>query len=157
MQHVQIDGSETNYLEPSLNLWFLVAGYLVMAAFLIIQELLRRTAEAKTFQRGAAEKGSMLLIGVTLGVGLWLPLIVDVLGFALFPIDVLEGLVEIRNPEREKRLSSGLLGEIAQHFVAFGFDMRNVGRDGVDGDVGLLRHFERLISRITALVVFSVA
>ena len=78
-----------------LNLWFLVAGYIVMAAFLIIQELLRRTPEAKTFRRGAFERGSMLLIGVTLGVGLWLPLIVDALGFALFPIDIVEGLVAL--------------------------------------------------------------
>ena len=37
----------------------------------------------------------MLIIGVTLGVGLWLPLIVDVLGFTLFPIDVVEGLVAL--------------------------------------------------------------
>ena len=75
-----------------LNLWFLIAGYLVMAAFLVIQELLRRTPEAKTFQRGPSEKGSMLLIGVTLGVGLWLPLILNVLGFALFSISIIEGL-----------------------------------------------------------------
>jgi len=63
-----------------------------MAAFLVIQELLRRTPEAKTFQRGPSEKGSMLLIGVTLGVGLWLPLILNVLGFALFSISIIEGL-----------------------------------------------------------------
>jgi protein-S-isoprenylcysteine O-methyltransferase Ste14 len=78
-------------LVSSLNLWFLVAGYFVMVAFLTIQELLRKTPEAKTFQRGASEKGSMLLIGVTLGVGLWLPLIVDALGLAVFPIDIAEG------------------------------------------------------------------
>jgi protein-S-isoprenylcysteine O-methyltransferase Ste14 len=79
-------------LVSGLNLWFLIAGYLVMAAFLVIQELLRRTPEAKTFQRGPSEKGSMLLIGVTLGVGLWLPLILNVLGFALFSISIIEGL-----------------------------------------------------------------
>jgi protein-S-isoprenylcysteine O-methyltransferase Ste14 len=66
-----------------------------MVAFLVIQELLRRTPEAKTLQRGAFERGSMLLIGVTLGVGLWLPLIVDALGFALFPIGIIEGLVAL--------------------------------------------------------------
>ena len=37
----------------------------------------------------------MLLIGVTLGVGLWLPLIVDILGFALFPIGIVEGLAAL--------------------------------------------------------------
>ena len=79
----------------SLNLWFLAAGYLVMAAFLIVQESLRRTPEAKTFQRGTFERGSMLLIGVTLGVGLWLPVVLAVLGFALFPISIGEGLVAL--------------------------------------------------------------
>ena len=78
-----------------LNLWFLIAGYIIMLAFLILQELLRHTPEAKTFQRGAFEKGSMLLIGVTLGVGLWLPLIVDTVGLALFPISIIEGLVAL--------------------------------------------------------------
>ena len=66
-----------------------------MVAFLIAQELLRRTPEARTFRRGAFERGSMLLIGLTLGVGLWLPLIVNVLGFALFSIDVIGGLVAL--------------------------------------------------------------
>ena len=79
----------------SLNLWFLAAGYLVMAAFLIAQESLRRTPEAKTFQRGTFERGSMLLIGVTLGVGLWLPVVLDILGFALFPVSIGEGLVAL--------------------------------------------------------------
>jgi protein-S-isoprenylcysteine O-methyltransferase Ste14 len=37
----------------------------------------------------------MMLIGVTLGVGLWLPLIVNVLGFALFPIDIVGGLAAL--------------------------------------------------------------
>jgi len=66
-----------------------------MMAFLVVQELLRRTATAKTFQRGAFEKGSMLLIGVALGTGLWLPLVADILGIALFSIDVAEGLVAL--------------------------------------------------------------
>jgi protein-S-isoprenylcysteine O-methyltransferase Ste14 len=78
-----------------LGFWFLVAGYLVMLVFLVTQELLRQTPEARTFQRGAFEKGSMMLIGVTLGVGLLMPAIFDVLGFALFSIDVVEGLVAL--------------------------------------------------------------
>jgi len=93
MQFLTNYGRET--LASSLNLWFLVVGYLVMVAFLITQELLRRTPEAKTFQRGAFEKGSMLLIGVTLGLGLWVPLIGYALGFAFFPIDIVEGLVAL--------------------------------------------------------------
>jgi len=82
-------------LISGLGLWFLLTGYLVMIAFLVVQELLRRTATAKTFQRGAFEKGSMLLIGVALGTGLWLPLVADILGIALFSIDVAEGLVAL--------------------------------------------------------------
>jgi len=82
-------------LVASLNLSFLVAGYLVMAAFLVIQELLRRTPETRTLQRGAFERGSMLLIGVTLGVGLWLPLLVNIRGFALFSIGIVEGLAAL--------------------------------------------------------------
>jgi protein-S-isoprenylcysteine O-methyltransferase Ste14 len=90
-----LSSSSFETLVSSLNIWFLVSGYLVMVAFLVIQELLRRTPEAKTLQRGAFERGSMLLIGVTLGVGLWLPLIVDILGFAIFPIDIVEGLLAL--------------------------------------------------------------
>jgi protein-S-isoprenylcysteine O-methyltransferase Ste14 len=66
-----------------------------MLTFLITQELLRQTPEAKTFQRGTFEKGSMLLIGVTLGVGFWLPIVVNVLGYALFTIEPAEGLVAL--------------------------------------------------------------
>ena len=93
MRSLSSSGLQT--LVPSLSLWLLIAGYVVMAAFLIAQESLRRTPEAKTFRRGAFERGSMMLIGVTLGVGLWLPLIVNVLGFALFPIDIVGGLVAL--------------------------------------------------------------
>ena len=66
-----------------------------MVTFLVTQELLRRTPEARTLRRGAFERGSMLLIGVTLGVGLWLPLIANVLRSALFPIDAVEGMVAL--------------------------------------------------------------
>ncbi len=48
-------------------------------------------------------------------------------------------------------------GEVAQHLVAVGFDARDIGGDGVDGDVGLLRHFERLVARVAALVIFAIA
>ncbi len=66
-----------------------------MVAFLIIQRLLRRTESAKSFHRGAFDKGSMLLIGSAFGVGLWLPLVLDILGVALHPIDLAEGLVAL--------------------------------------------------------------
>ena len=79
----------------SLGLWFLLAGYLVMVAFLVAQELLRRTPEAKTFQRGAFERGSMVLIGATLGIGLCLPAALDVLGVGMFSLGISEGLVAL--------------------------------------------------------------
>lgn len=62
-----------------------------MAAFLIIQRLLRRTETAKSFRRGVFDKGSTLLIGSAWGSGLWLPLVLDALGVAIFPINLLEG------------------------------------------------------------------
>ena len=37
----------------------------------------------------------MLLIGVTLCVGLWLPIVFDIFGFALFSINIFEGLAAI--------------------------------------------------------------
>jgi hypothetical protein len=66
MKTLSDSGFET--LVSSFSLWFLIAGYLVMVTFLITQELLRRTPEAKTLRRGAFERGSMMLIGLTLGV-----------------------------------------------------------------------------------------
>jgi protein-S-isoprenylcysteine O-methyltransferase Ste14 len=75
-----------------LGLWFLLAGYIIMFAFLVIQRLLRRTESSKTFRRGASDRGSTLLIGFALGIGLWLPLVLDVLGTEPFHIDLAEGL-----------------------------------------------------------------
>jgi protein-S-isoprenylcysteine O-methyltransferase Ste14 len=66
-----------------------------MVAFLIIQRLLRRTESSKTFRRGMSDRGSTLLIGFALGIGLWLPLVVNVLGVEPFPLDLAEGLAAI--------------------------------------------------------------
>lgn len=78
-----------------LSLSFIVSGYFVLVAFLIIQRLLRRTESAKSFQRGAFDKRSTLLIGSALGVGLWLPLILDILGVTTIRISLVEGFVAL--------------------------------------------------------------
>ena len=80
---------------PILDLWLLVAGYSVIVAFFIIQRTLRRTEGAKSFRGGTYDRGNMLLIGSATGIGLWLPLIVDVWGIAVLPIDPVEGFVAL--------------------------------------------------------------
>ena len=76
-----------------LGLWFLASGYFVMLAFFVIQRLLRRTEDAKSFKGGAYDKGNMLLIGSATGIGLWMPVILDILGVGVFPMSVTIGLV----------------------------------------------------------------
>lgn len=82
-------------LFSSLSLWFIVAGYIVMVSFFIIQRLLRKTESAKSFQRGAFDRGSVMLIGSVTGLGLWLPLVLDILGVAVFPVGLVEGIVAL--------------------------------------------------------------
>jgi len=40
---------------------------------------------------------------------------------------------------------------------AVGLDAGDVGRDGIDHHVGLLRHFERLVAGVAALVIVAIA
>jgi protein-S-isoprenylcysteine O-methyltransferase Ste14 len=75
------------------SLWFLFAGYLVMISFFVIQRLLRQTKGAKSLRGGTFDRGNMILIGSATGVGLWLPVIPDLLGIFTFRIDILEGLL----------------------------------------------------------------
>jgi len=82
-------------LISTLGLWFLVAGYAFMVAFFIIQRFLRLTKRAKSFKRGSFDRGSSFLIWMAVGVGLWLPLMLDSLGFSLFSIDLLEGSIAL--------------------------------------------------------------
>ena len=46
--------------------------------------------------------------------------------------DVFEVLIQIADLEREESLAAGLGCEIVQHFVAIGFDARDVGGNGVN-------------------------
>jgi protein-S-isoprenylcysteine O-methyltransferase Ste14 len=79
-------------LIPVLDLGFLVSGYVLIVSFFIVQRRLRRTERARSFRGGAYDKGNMLLIGSATGIGLSLPLILDALGVAVLPVDLVEGL-----------------------------------------------------------------
>jgi protein-S-isoprenylcysteine O-methyltransferase Ste14 len=75
-----------------LRLELLVAGYFLIAIFIVTERLLRKTETAKTFQRGSSDRGSTLLIGAAFGVGLLLPLLLDALDLgSFFSIDLVEG------------------------------------------------------------------
>src|ERR1017187_3715244 len=65
--------------------------------------------------------------------------------------DVFEGLREVLHLEGEERLPAGLGGQVLQDLVAVGLDLRVVGRNRVDHDVGLLGHLERLFPALLAL------
>src|SRR5579872_2566500 len=77
----------------------------------------------------------------------------DVVLVAQLICDVFKVLVEVAGFEREEDAAAGFFGQVAQHFIAVAFDPGNVGGDGVDRHVGLLRHLERLVARMRALVV----
>src|ERR1019366_2028431 len=81
----------------------------------------------------------------------------DVVLVAQFVRDVFERLVQIFNLERKKRLAAGFIGEVAENLVAILILAGDVRGDRVDDRVGLLRHFESLITRHTALRVLAIA
>jgi protein-S-isoprenylcysteine O-methyltransferase Ste14 len=73
--------------------WFLLAGYILVGAFIIMERALRRGETAKTLQRGSRDRGSTLLIGAAFGAGLLLPIIVDGLGIGVpFPLGLTAAL-----------------------------------------------------------------
>ena len=77
------------------GLWLLITGYFLVAFFISVERMLRRTGSAKTFQRGKFDGGSTLLIGSAFGVGLFLPLIMDLLGIEVFSINLTEGFLAL--------------------------------------------------------------
>ena len=82
-------------ISTGFGLWFLLAGYLLLASFVIIERLLRKTVSSKTFQRGNFDRGSTLLIGSAFGAGLILPLIMEILGVSFFSINFVEGFLSL--------------------------------------------------------------
>jgi protein-S-isoprenylcysteine O-methyltransferase Ste14 len=82
-------------LIPTLNLWLLFSGYLVIVFFFVVQRFLRRSEGAKSLRGGPYDRGNMILVGSTTGIGLWLPLIMVFLGVAAFPISLVGELVAL--------------------------------------------------------------
>jgi len=82
-------------LLPTLNLWFLAAGYSVIVVFFIIQRLLRRTKVARSLKGGVYDRGNMILIGSATGIGLSVPIITDLLESGIFPIGIPLALVAL--------------------------------------------------------------
>lgn len=80
---------------PTLNLWFLAAGYSVIVVFFIIQRLLRRTKIARSLKGGVYDRGNMILIGSATGIGLSVPIITDLLESGIFPIGIPLALVAL--------------------------------------------------------------
>ena len=80
---------------PTLNLWFLAAGYSVIVVFFIIQRLLRRTKIARSLKGGVYDRGNMILIGSATGIGLSVPIIADLLESGIFPIGIPLALVAL--------------------------------------------------------------
>lgn len=79
----------------SLGLWFLLAGYIVVSAFMVIERLLRPTAGGNPPSTGDFDRGSTLLVASGFGAGLALPPIMVVLGIAPFPIAVGAGVAAL--------------------------------------------------------------
>jgi len=82
-------------LLSTLGDWLLLSGYVVIVLFFAIQLTLRRSKAARSFKGGTYDRGNMVLIGAATGMGLWLPLIADFAGVAVFSIDLSEGLVAL--------------------------------------------------------------
>ena len=79
-----------------LDLELFLAGYFLVAVFIVAERRLRKTESAKTFQRGSSDRGSTLLIGSAFGAGLLLPLLTNILGVGpFFSIDLVEGLLAL--------------------------------------------------------------
>jgi protein-S-isoprenylcysteine O-methyltransferase Ste14 len=78
-----------------LGIWFLLAGYFLIASFIVVERMLRRTKRANTLQRGSFDRGSTQLVGSAFGAGLLLPLILDILGIGLFSINLVGGLLAL--------------------------------------------------------------
>ena len=67
----------------------------MIVAFFIVQRLLRKTEGAKSFHGGAYDRGNMVLIGATTGLGLWLPIVGVLLGAALFQVSPTFGVIAL--------------------------------------------------------------
>ena len=82
---------------PTLDLWLLFSGYLVIVFFFVVQRFLRRGEGAKSLRGGPYDRGNMIIVGSATGIGLWLPLMMVFLGAAAFPISLVGGVSALRS------------------------------------------------------------
>jgi protein-S-isoprenylcysteine O-methyltransferase Ste14 len=82
-------------LEADSSLEFFIAGYCLVAVFIVSEGRLRKTEGARTLQRGSSDRGSTLLIGSAFGTGLVLPLVLDLLGVGIFSVSLLAGCLAL--------------------------------------------------------------
>jgi protein-S-isoprenylcysteine O-methyltransferase Ste14 len=82
-------------LIPTIDLWLLFSGYLVIMFFFVAQRLLRQSEEARSFRGGTYDRGNMFLVGSATAIGLWLPPMMVFLGVAASPINLAEGAIAL--------------------------------------------------------------
>jgi len=82
-------------LIPTPDLWLLLGGYIVVVFFFMVQRLLRRSEGARSFRGGPYDRGNMILVGSATGIGLWLPLMMVLLGITPYPISLADGVVAL--------------------------------------------------------------
>lgn len=77
-----------------LIIW-LLAGYVLIIVFSIVERTLRKGQSAKTFERGKFDRGSTVLVEAAFASALLLPPILDFLGVGLFSIELIAGLLAL--------------------------------------------------------------
>jgi protein-S-isoprenylcysteine O-methyltransferase Ste14 len=82
-------------LIPPSTLFSLLVGYIVLFAFILIEQFLRQTESARTFRTGIHDRGSTVVVAAGFGFGLLLPLTLDILGVGLFTLGFVEELVSL--------------------------------------------------------------
>jgi len=102
-------------------------------------------------QRGDFD-GAVAAVGVEIG-----RLVGDDVLAAKFVFDGGEGVGDVLHLERKESAAAGGCGELFENFIAAQDEAAIVGRNGVDDDLGALRHFDGLGAGEFALIVFAVA
>ena len=82
-------------LSSGIGLLFLIAGYVTWVLFLVVEEGLRETRNARSLRRGTFDRGSTLLVGWTFGIGLCLPVVTSLFRIAVFQVDLALGVAGI--------------------------------------------------------------
>ena len=59
----------------------IVVAYILIAFFFVFEGRIRQGREARSFERGEADRGSTMLVGVTFGIALMMPLVAAALDY----------------------------------------------------------------------------